>query len=117
MTIMSTFLRRHRITILTPQFASDPYGGQTIDWALPPAETNLKGWMAQTGFDETPDASRLDDASRWLLWLPGRVTIDTNSRVVYEGLTFRVFGRPRFMAQPRGKGMTMIPVTPIEGVS
>jgi hypothetical protein len=81
--------------ILSPTHTSDSQGGHTTTWGTATASVacRLDGVLGRER--ETVSGAALRGYSRWVLTLPHDATIEESWRVVHDGNTYNVIGKPK----------------------
>ena len=93
------------VTVVRPGTTTDRYGNSQPDWATATSEA-VKAWISQRNRTEDPGTSgtggRQGELSDWVVYFQPDVDITAGDRVVYDGDTFDVIGKPLPGKTPRG---------------
>jgi head-tail adaptor len=93
------------VTLVRPATTVDRYGNTVKDWTNA-TSTDVKAWISQRNATEDPGTSgtggRQGELSDWVVYLHSDVTITAGDRIMWEGDTFEVIGKPLPGKTPRG---------------
>lgn len=82
----------HEVSLLRATTVDDRYGNAAKDWTTPRRRTS-RARVAQRISEEIGDG-REGRRSTWICYLPAGTDVTALDRVVWDGLTFEVKGRP-----------------------
>lgn len=88
------------VQILSPTTSTDRYGGDTLTYGA--AGPVVMGWLSQTSNDEPQSEGRDPLVTGLVLFLPTGTDIDGRDRVIIDGTTYTVEGRPNDAWEPSG---------------
>lgn len=101
------------VALLEPAADTDDDGNPVDDWGSA-TSTDSKGLLQQTSAIEVT-LGRDTVISDWLLFLPADAAVDAVARVVVDGSTFEVVGRPDLVRTPRGVHHVEVRLRLVEG--
>lgn len=111
----------HDVTILRAATVTDGYGDSAHTWTGSTSKVT-KGWLAQIqeteagAFGASAGAGRaLLAVTRDVLRLPIDTDITAYDRVVVDGITYEVDGKPRRVWTPRGAHHLKVNLRAVEG--
>src|SRR5881392_4176483 len=106
------------VTVVRPGTTTDRYGNSSKDWTAATSEP-VKAWISQRNTTEDPGTSgtggREGQLSDWVVYFDPDVIVTAGDRVMWEGDTFEVVGKPLPGKTPRGPHHTEATVRLVTG--
>lgn len=104
-----------QVTVQSPGLATDRYLNEQADWDAA-TEVDEWGWLYQESASEVV-GGRDTEESRWVLRLRADAVVTAADRVLGDGLTFAVDGRPTVASTPSGPHHLKVPLKLIAEVA
>lgn len=90
-------------TVIQPGETQDRYGSRQPDWSAPALENTERCWLNQQGSTEDRAGGRDAVIVDAIYFAEPGSAVTAASRVIVDGTTYEVVGRPRSAWTPRGE--------------
>lgn len=107
------FVRDVEIVEPTVSATADRYGSESVSFAS--YGTVVQGWLSQTSADEPQSEGRDPLVTGLVLYLPTGTAINGRCRVIIDGTTYTVEGKPHDAWTPSGSHHLEVQLQEVEG--